>query len=104
MYYFVQLLVIARLIENYAFNLIPSTFEYKVFFFLGGEIWAVSPYLFLSVPAEVHLRYDALTDKKGRHGTVRSKIDSCSGVFSIEISAYGQAILYHINTDKYTHY
>jgi len=54
---------------------------------LGGEVWAVCSYLCLSVPAEAHLHYDALTDKKGRHGTVRSKIDSCPGVFRIEIQA-----------------
>jgi len=84
--YVLQLLMNVRLIENYAFNSIPSTFSWKDLF-LVGEIWAVCPYLCLSVPAEAHLRYDALTDKKGRHGTVRSKTDSCPGVFRIEISA-----------------
>jgi hypothetical protein len=53
--------------------------------FLGGEIWAVCPYFCLSVPAEVHLHCDALTDKKGRHGTVRRKTDSSPGACRIEI-------------------
>jgi len=85
MYYVVQLLMNAHLIENDAFNLIQLS--RRKLLFLEGEIWAFCPYLFLGVAAEVHLRYDALTDKKGRHGTLRSKIDSCSGVFRIEISA-----------------
>jgi hypothetical protein len=54
------------------------------------------PLLTVIIPIQAYLSHDALQDKKGRRGRLRYKIDSCSGVFRIEISPQRQAILLEI--------
>jgi hypothetical protein len=51
------------------------------------------PLLTVRLPVEAYLSHDALKDIIGRRGRVRRTIDSCSGVFRIEISPQRQAIL-----------
>ena len=63
-------------------------FQFNSFNFLVESFCSSEAKYGQSVPTYVlvylHLRYDALTDKKGRHGTMHSKTDSCPGVFRIE--------------------